>query len=57
MKKLKRLIENSYMFLLFLFFYVPIVILMVLSFNSSKSRGHWGGFSLQWYGEMFADAM
>lgn len=56
MKKLKRLIENSYMFLLFLFFYVPIVILMVLSFNSSKSRGHWGGFSLQWYGEMFADA-
>ena len=29
---------------------------MVLSFNSSKSRGHWGGFSLIWYEEMFADA-
>ncbi|MBQ7900708.1 MAG: ABC transporter permease [Clostridia bacterium] len=44
-----------YLFLLFLFFYVPIIVLMVLSFNSSKSRGNWGGFSLRWYGEMFAD--
>ncbi len=55
MKKLKTALESVYMFALFLFFYVPIIILMVLSFNSSKSRGHWGGFSLKWYIEMFSD--
>ena len=55
-EKLKRAFENVYMFLLFLFFYAPIVVLMVMSFNSSKSRGSWGGFSLKWYAEMLSDA-
>ena len=41
---------------MFLFLYVPIIVLMVFSFNDNKSRGAWGGFSLKWYKEMFADA-
>ena len=40
---------------MFLFLYVPIVVLMVFSFNDNKSRGAWGGFSLKWYKEMFAN--
>lgn len=58
MKKLKfsRFFENIYLFLMFLFFYLPIVILMVFSFNSSKSRGNWGGFTLDWYVKMFEDS-
>jgi spermidine/putrescine transport system permease protein len=41
--------------LIFLFLYMPILVLIVFSFNESKSRGHWGGFTLKWYGELFRD--
>ena len=36
-----------------LFLYLPIVALIVLSFNESKSMSVWGGFSLRWYQELF----
>ena len=35
----------------FAFLYVPIVVLVVFSFNSSARVNIWGGFSLRWYGE------
>jgi len=41
---------------MFMFLYVPIIILMVFSFNEAKSRGVWGGFSLKWYAEMLEDS-
>lgn len=50
-KSLKRL----YTFLIFLFLYAPIIILIVFSFNDSKSRGVWSGFTLRWYVELFKD--
>lgn len=36
-----------------LFFYVPIIILMIFSFNDSRSLTSWSGFSLQWYKQLF----
>ena len=60
MKKLKhhakRIVENFYLVLILIFLYAPIVTMMVLSFNSSKSRTQWGGFTLQWYTQMFDSA-
>ncbi len=50
-----RFLRRSYVFLVFLFLYAPIIILIVYSFNASKSRGHWTGFTLQWYRELFKD--
>ena len=41
--------------LVYLFLYLPILTLMVFSFNESKSMFKWSGFSLKWYGEMFRD--
>ncbi|MCD8086501.1 MAG: ABC transporter permease [Clostridiales bacterium] len=38
------------------FLYAPIVVLIVFSFNSSKSRTVWTGFSLEWYRELFDDS-
>ena len=38
--------------LVMLFFYIPLVILVIFSFNASKSMA-WGGFSLRWYAELF----
>lgn len=49
----KRFFERFYIGLILLFLYAPILILMVLSFNSSKSRAKWGGFTLKWYNSLF----
>ncbi|MDR1665102.1 MAG: ABC transporter permease [Clostridiales bacterium] len=37
------------------FMYAPIIVLMIFSFNASKSRARWGGFTLDWYAELFQD--
>ena len=39
-----------------IFLYVPIVVLVVMSFNSSRLPFVWGGFSLKWYGALFQNA-
>jgi len=39
----------------FAFLYLPIVILIVFSFNASKLVTVWGGFSIKWYISMFAN--
>lgn len=51
--RLKRFFEDFYLVLVLIFLYAPIAVMMVLSFNSSKSRSQWGGFTLQWYRQMF----
>ena len=43
------------MFLVLLFMYAPIFVLIVFSFNDSKSRTVWTGFSLHWYEDLFSD--
>ena len=52
MKK-NGIFSNTFMALVFLFLYAPIFVLIVFSFNSLKSRTVWGGFSLQWYIQLF----
>ena len=49
MKKLSKL----YMVLILLFLYVPIFVLIVFSFNESKSRSVFSGFTLDWYKRLF----
>lgn len=39
----------------YLFLYVPILILVLFSFNQSKFGARWTGFTLDWYRQMFAD--
>ena len=39
--------------LVYLFLYVPILVVMIFSFSDSPSVGIWGGFTLDWYGRMF----
>ena len=47
------ILKKIYIALIFLFLYAPILTLMVLSFNASRTRAKWGGFTLKWYGELF----
>lgn len=54
-ERLLRTTGKLYMALIFLFLYAPIITLIVLSFNESKTRGKWGGFSVKWYIRLFQD--
>lgn len=47
--------QRIYLAVIFLFLYLPILVLIVLSFNNSKSRVVWGGFTLKWYASCFSD--
>ena len=47
--------ERIFLALILLFFYLPILYVVLFSFNSSKSLSTFTGFSLQWYEKMFAN--
>ncbi len=51
-----RFLKRLYGSLIYIFLYAPILILIVFSFNDSRSRGQWGGFTLKWYKELFTDS-
>ena len=48
-----RIPSRVFTILVYLFLYAPIVLLIVFSFNATKSNRVWGGFSLDWYVELF----
>ncbi len=52
---MKNLSSKIFMTLLVLFLYVPILTLVIFSFNANDSRVVWGGFSLRWYEALFSD--
>lgn len=45
--------NRLFLLLTFLFLYAPILVLVVFSFNASKSKAVWAGFTLDWYIELF----
>lgn len=50
---MKNIAKRTYVILIFLFLYAPIATLIVLSFNASKTRTKWGGFTFRWYLSLF----
>ncbi len=52
---IKTTAQRIYVALIFIFLYAPIGTLIVLSFNASKTRSKWGGFTLKWYTSLFQD--
>ncbi len=53
---IKRMIQDFYLVIILVFLYAPIATMAVLSFNSSKSRTQWGGFTTRWYTELFSSS-
>ena len=53
-KNFRRFLQDFYLVIIMIFLYAPIATMVVLSFNQSKSRTVWGGFTLQWYTQMFS---
>lgn len=52
---IRKYAQKIYIALIFIFMYAPIVTLIVLSFNASRTRAKWGGFTLKWYSALFAN--
>ncbi len=52
-----RLLANAYLVLVFGFLYVPIAVLIAFSFNESKSRTVFTGFTFKWYQNLFHNDM
>jgi len=48
-----KALKRFYVVLIFIFLYAPIGTLIVLSFNQSRTRAKWGGFTFKWYVELF----
>lgn len=51
--KIGNIAAKAYLSLIYAMLYLPIVVLVVMSFNKSKIGYNWGGFSLKWYESLF----
>ena len=56
MKQKKFKLSNLYLALVMLITYLPLLVVVVFSFNDSKLTVGWKGFTLRWYQELFRDA-
>jgi spermidine/putrescine transport system permease protein len=53
--RLVNLLCGGWTGLVFAFLYIPIILLVVYSFNASELSFIWGGFSFEWYGKLWHD--
>lgn len=54
MKARKHIISKIWIGITLLFLYIPIITMMIFSFNEKRSLSVWGGFSLKWYAKLFS---
>lgn len=52
---MSKWLSKCYVGVIMSFLYAPILIMMIFSFNDSKSRAHWAGFSLRWYEKLLSN--
>ncbi|QJB58444.1 spermidine/putrescine ABC transporter permease PotC [Pseudodesulfovibrio sp. zrk46] len=50
-----KLLKSAYVGLVYLFLYLPLVVMAVYSFNASKYSLSWKGFTLKWYGKLLSN--
>ncbi|HNY66610.1 MAG TPA: spermidine/putrescine ABC transporter permease PotC [Deltaproteobacteria bacterium] len=52
---MRKILQYAYLAFIYLFLYVPIVVLVVFSFNDTKFSTNWQGFTWSWYAKLFTD--
>lgn len=53
-RRVKRFFSGTYLGLMLLFLYAPILLLIIFSFNESRTLGNWTGFTFDWYTRLFS---
>ena len=54
---MKKILSSTYISFIFLFLYAPIAILIFYSFNKSRGRGIFSGFTVDWYYKLFSNEL
>lgn len=54
-KKIFAGFGHFYALLMLAFFYIPVIVMVIYSFNDGKNNNTWGGFTTRWYTELFQD--
>ena len=52
-RRAPKVLKGVYLGLVLAFLYIPIIVMIALSFNASVSRAEWTGFTLDWYAKLF----
>ena len=52
-KRTAAILGEVYAILIYAVLYIPIVVMMVFSFNDQRYNYYWNGFTTQWYGKLF----
>lgn len=55
-KRAGRHLGNLYAVIVFAFIYLPIVIMVIFSFNDQRNNYYWNGFTLEWYKVLFTES-
>lgn len=55
-KRLWGRVSNVYAFLVYLFIYIPIIVMVIYSFNDQKNNYYWNGFTWEWYEKLFTNS-
>ena len=55
-RKAKKISTSVFSSLVYAFIYIPVIILIVFSFNNQKANTNWVGFTTDWYVKLFKDA-
>ena len=53
---MRKALQRSYLVFIFVLLYAPILTLIILSFNASKTRAKWGGWTAKWYVSLFQNS-
>lgn len=54
--KLVNKITNAYVMLIYVFVFIPVIVMIAFSFNSLPSNQHWESFTLDYYSKLFSDS-
>lgn len=54
--KLVNKITNAYVMLIYVFVFIPVIVMVAFSFNSLPSNQHWESFTLDYYSKLFSDS-
>ena len=49
-------ITNAYVMLIYVFVFIPVIVMVAFSFNSLPSNQHWESFTLDYYSKLFSDS-
>lgn len=55
-KRTGRRLGNLYAMIVFAFIYLPIVVMIIFSFNDQRNNYYWDGFTLEWYEYLFTQS-